>query len=126
MRRPQTAATLTDMPFTPRLVFVTASSLEEARNLARAILDQRLAACVNLIPGVESHYRWQGRLETAEEVMLVIKSSEEQFAALADVVRRRHSYECPEIVAVAPGEISPGYRAWWNEAMMEPDDGSAQ
>jgi periplasmic divalent cation tolerance protein len=103
------------MPFTPRLVFVTASSLEEARNLAQAILDEHLAACVNLVPGVESHYWWQGRLEKAAEVMLLIKSSAEQFEALAEVIRKRHSYECPEIVAVAPGEISPGYQAWWEK-----------
>ena len=103
------------MPFTPRLVFVTASSLDEARNLAQGILDQHLAACVNLIPGVESHYWWQGKLETAAEVMLLIKTSAEQFEALAELIRRRHSYECPEIVAVAPEEMSPGYRAWWEK-----------
>ena len=101
------------MPFTPRLVFVTASSVEEARKLAQAILEKHLAACVNLMPGIESHYWWQGKLEMATEVLLVIKSSAEQFEALAELVRTRHSYECPEIVAVAPGEISPGYRAWW-------------
>jgi periplasmic divalent cation tolerance protein len=106
-----------DMPFTPRLVLVTASSLEEARNLARGLLEARLAACVNLIPGMESHYRWQGRLETAEEVMLVIKSSAEQFEALAELVRRHHSYECPEIVAVAPEEMSPGYQVWWEKEL---------
>jgi periplasmic divalent cation tolerance protein len=111
------------MPFTPRLVFVTASSVEEARKLAQGILDQRLAACVNLIPCVESHYWWQGKVETASEVMLVIKSSAEQFEALAGFVRKHHSYECPEIVAVAPHEISPAYRSWWDEVMMKPDDG---
>jgi periplasmic divalent cation tolerance protein len=105
------------MAFTPRLVFVTASSLEEARNLAQGILGQHLAACVNLVPGVESHFWWQGRLDTAAEVMLVIKSSAEQFEALAGLIRRCHSYECPEIVAVAPGEMSPGYRAWWEKEM---------
>jgi len=108
-----------NMPFTPRLIFVTASSMEEARNLAQAILDQHLAACVNLISGVESHYWWQGKLETASEVMLVIKSSAEQFEALAELVRRLHSYECPEIVTVAPEEMSPGYRAWWEEQMRK-------
>ena len=101
------------MPFTPRLVFVTASGIAEARALAQAILEKRLAACVNLVPGVESHYWWQGKLETAAEVLLVIKSSAEQFEPLAELVRSRHSYDCPEIVAVAPGEISPAYRAWW-------------
>jgi periplasmic divalent cation tolerance protein len=111
------------MPFTPRLVFVTASSLEEARNLAQAILDKRLAACVNLIPGVESHYGWQGKLETAVEVMLVIKSSAEQFEALCEAIHLRHSYECPEIVAVAPEEMSPEYRTWWEGEMRSGDAG---
>ncbi len=111
------------MPFTPRLVFVTAPGLEEARKLAQGILDKRLAACVNLVPGLESHYWWQGKLETSAEVMMVIKSSAEQFETLAGFVRKHHSYECPEIVAVAPREISPGYRSWWDEAMMQPDDG---
>ncbi len=101
------------MPFTPHLVFVTASSLEEARRIARAVLEAHLGACANILPAVESQYWWQGKLETAQEVMLVIKSSAEQFAALSKVVRENHSYECPEIVAVAPGEILPEYRAWW-------------
>ena len=109
------------MPFTPRLVFVTAPSLEEARSLAKGILDKRLAACVNLIPGLESHYWWQGKMETAKEVMLVIKSSAEQFDAVAGFVRKHHSNECPEIIAVVPREISPGYRSWWDEAMMQLD-----
>src|SRR5471032_1326089 len=104
------------MPFTPRLILVTASSLDEARTIARAVLDQRLAACVNILPGVESHYWWQGKLESAPEVMLIIKSSAEQFEALAALVKEKHSYECPEIVAVPPGEIAPAYRKWWEDA----------
>ena len=111
------------MPFTPRLVYVTTPSRKEARKLAEGILDKHLAACVNILPGLESHYRWKGKLEKSSEVMLVIKSSAEQFEALAGFVRKHHSYECPEIVAVAPDKISPGYRSWWDEAMMESDDG---
>ena len=92
--------------------------------LAQAILEKHLAACVNLVPGVESHYWWQGKLETAAEVMLLIKSSAEQFEALAELVRARHSYKCPEIVAVAPEEMSPAYRAWWESACQDTDDRS--
>jgi len=114
------------MPFTPRIVFVTAPNLEEARTLAQGILEMRLAACVNLTPGVESRYWWRGKLETSSEIMLVIKSSAEQFEALAGFVRKHHSYECPEIMAIAAQEISPAYRSWWDEAMMEPDDGSTE
>lgn len=106
-----------NVSFTPRLVFVTASSMDEGRLLAQAILEKHLAACVNLVPGVESHYWWKGKLEMAAEVQLVIKSSAEQFEALAEVIRGLHSYDCPEIVAVAPEEISPEYRAWWEEEM---------
>ena len=111
------------MPFTPRLVFVTASSQKEARKLAKGILEHHLAACVNLLPKVESHFRWKGKVEKAKEIMLVIKSSAEQFETLAGFVRKHHSYECPEIVAVGAHEISPAYRSWWDEVMMKPDDG---
>ena len=100
---------------TPRLIFVTASSTDEARTIARAILEERLAACVNILPGVESHYWWQGKLESAPETMLIIKSSAEQFEALSALVKEKHSYECPEIIAVSPGEIAPAYRKWWEE-----------
>ena len=101
------------MPFTPRLVLVTASSRAEARALAEAILEKRLAACVNIVPGMESHYWWEGRLDHAEECLLLIKSSAEQFEALSMLVRERHSYACPEIIAVSPEAMSPAYRAWW-------------
>jgi periplasmic divalent cation tolerance protein len=105
---------------TPRLVLVTAASLDEARKLAGLLLEKRLAACVNLLPAVESHYRWQGKLETAAEVLLLIKTSAEQFEALAQVVREHHSYECPEIVALEPRDIAPAYRAWW-DAQVDPE-----
>ncbi len=104
------------MAFSPRLILVTASSVDEARVVARAILDQRLAACVTILPGVESHYWWQGKLESAPEVMLVIKSSAEQFGALAALVKEKHSYDCPEIVALSPEQVAPAYRKWWEES----------
>jgi len=110
------------MPFTPRLVHVTAPSVKEARKLAKGILEHRFAACVNIILEVESHYWWKGKLEKAKEVTLLIKSSREQFDALAGYVRKHHSYDCPEIVSVTPQEISPAYRSWWDEAMMKPSD----
>jgi len=102
---------------TPRLVLVTAASLEEARRIAAALLQPRLAACVNLVPGVESHYWWQGKLENGSEVLLLVKTSAEQFEAVATAVRAAHSYECPEIVALDPREMAPAYRAWWESEM---------
>jgi periplasmic divalent cation tolerance protein len=105
------------MPFTPRLVFVTASSMEEAQALAQGLLENHLAACVNLVPGMESHYWWQGRLEVAAEVLMMIKSSAEKFEALSQFVAENHSYECPEIVAMEPRDMAPTYRAWWESSL---------
>jgi periplasmic divalent cation tolerance protein len=101
----------------PRLVLVTAAGIEEARRIAEAVLGPRLAACVNILPGVESHYWWEGRREQGNEVLLLIKTSAEQFERVAEVVRANHSYTCPEIVALDPQEMAPGYRAWWEGEM---------
>jgi periplasmic divalent cation tolerance protein len=102
---------------TPRLVLVTASSVDEARRIADALLQPRLAACVNIVPGVESHYWWQGTREQGSEVLLMIKTSAEQFEAVSAAVRANHSYECPEIVALDPREMTPAYRAWWENEL---------
>jgi periplasmic divalent cation tolerance protein len=105
------------MAFTPRIVFIATPSLEEARNLAKLILEAHLAACVNLVPGVESHYWWKDKIENAAEVLLMIKSSAEQFEKLRELVSLHHSYECPEVVAVAPEEMAPTYREWWKTSL---------
>lgn len=105
------------MAFTPRLVMVTASSQEEACHLAQGLLSKHLVACVNLVPGIESHYWWQGKLEASTEVLMLIKTSAEQFEAVAEHVRGHHSYECPEIIALVPEQMAPTYRAWWEDSM---------
>lgn len=97
----------------PTIVLVTASSIEEARKIADALLDAKLAACANIIPGLESHYWWQGKKETATEFLLLIKTSLGQFEAVSEMVKKYHSYECPEIVALAPEAVSPAYLQWW-------------
>ena len=107
------------MSFTPRYVHVTAPSLEAARKLARLILEQHLAACVNLVPGLESHYWWKEKLESANEVLLLIKSSAEHFEALRKLVALHHEYECPEIVALEPREVAPLYLKWWEESVSQ-------
>ena len=101
--------------FTPRIVHVTASSFEEARRLTKLVLSAHLAACVNIVPKIESHYWWQGKLEQADEVLMLIKTSAEQFGALEKLIREQHSYVCPEIVAIDPKEITPAYRMWWEK-----------
>ena len=93
------------------VVYITASSRDEARALARALVEERLAACVNLLP-VESVYRWQGAVEEAAEVLLVVKTRRARLDALAARVRALHSYDVPEIIALPLVAGSPPYLQW--------------
>ena len=83
-----------------------------AGRIATALVDERLAACVNLLPGVRSVYRWQDRVEHAGEVLLLAKTTPARFAALRDRVVALHPYELPEVVAVEIGPSLPAYLEW--------------
>jgi len=96
------------------VVFSTCSSREEAARIARDLVEARLAACVNLIPAVSSVYRWQGAVEEAEEVALMIKSSRALFEPLRARIEKLHSYTTPEIVALPIVEGSEAYLQWMN------------
>ncbi len=93
------------------VVYVTASSSEEAARLARALVEARLAACVNRVP-VESVYRWEGAVEEAAEVLLIAKTTRARLAALADRVRALHSYTVPEIIVLPIVAGAPTYLDW--------------
>jgi len=95
------------------IVLVTCGSQKEARLIARALVEARLAACVNVLQApVESFYRWKETVETAREVLLVIKSSRKRFAALEAEVRRMHTYDVPEIIALPIERGSRPYLTW--------------
>lgn len=95
----------------------TVGSAEEADRLARALVERRLAACVNVVPGVVSHYRWQGELQRDEERLLVIKTRAERIEALRDALRELHPYELPELVAFEISAGSPEYLKWLDEGV---------
>ncbi|HME35090.1 MAG TPA: divalent-cation tolerance protein CutA [Candidatus Sulfotelmatobacter sp.] len=95
-----------------RIVLSTAGSEDEARNLARHLVEHQLAACVNIVPQIESIYRWQGKVESSQEWLLLIKTTAERFPAVRDAIRELHSYELPECVAVAIEDGSPLYLQW--------------
>ena len=97
------------------VVYVTAGSLDEADRLARVLVEERLAACVNRIGPIQSVYRWQGKLEQSEEQLLIIKTQKELFPALEKRVRELHSYSVPEIVAVPIVGGSQDYLGWLGE-----------
>jgi len=94
------------------VILITASSKEEARTLARDLVETRLAACANLLPGVQSLFHWNGKVEEAEEVLLILKSRAELFERIEARVRKLHSYEVPEIIALPILNGSAPYLAW--------------
>lgn len=104
-----------------RVVLVTCSSEEEASRIARALVVERLAACVNILESpVRSIYRWKGRVETAMEHLLVIKTRRARLRALEAIVKRLHSYDTPEMIALPVAEGSRRYLAWLDESVRPP------
>lgn len=83
-----------------------------ARRIAEALVDERLAACVNVLSGMRSVYRWQGQVERAEECQLLIKTTRARWPALQDRVRALHPYEVPELIALEIADGLPAYLAW--------------
>ena len=103
---------------TPLLVLTTAGTAFDVAALARELVEERLAACVNIIPRIESVYRWQGRIETDSEQLLLIKTTRERLDALRARLMARHPYEVPEFVVIEPDEVGEPYRAWLVESLQ--------
>lgn len=102
------------------LVFTPMPDTASAERLATALVTERLAACVSVLPAVRSVYRWQGALEQADEVPLLIKTTAARYGALEAAIRARHPYELPEIVAVPVTHGLPDYLTWVaNEVTLE-------
>ncbi len=95
-----------------RIVLSTAGSEEEARKIARHLVEKQLAACVNIVPHIESIYRWQGKVESSREWLLVIKTSAERFASVHAAIAEVHSYDLPECVSLAIEDGSADYLEW--------------
>lgn len=99
-----------------RVVLVTCGTLTEARRIARKVVGQRLAACVNiLLSPAESYYTWKGKLENAREYLLIIKTSSARLGILESEVRRLHSYDVPEFIALPIAAGSRDYLGWLGE-----------
>jgi periplasmic divalent cation tolerance protein len=94
------------------VVFITTSSYEEARKIADTLVDRKKAACVNIIPKVNSLFRWKGKIEEAEESLMVVKTRAELFSEVVSLVKSIHSYEVPEIIALPIVEGNPDYLEW--------------
>lgn len=100
-----------------RLVLVTCANPIQAKLIARSVVEKRLAACVNIVRSpIESHYRWKGRVEHARELLLLIKTTARRLAALEAEVKRLHSYDVPEFIALPIGAGSEAYLNWLAES----------
>lgn len=94
------------------MVLVMASSEEEAKTIARVLVEKKLAACVNLVKQVQSIFRWRGKLTEENEVMLILKTKSKQFRNLEDEIKKLHSYKVPEIIALPVISGSKDYLFW--------------
>ena len=103
------------------ICFSTCPDADSAGRIATALVDERLAACVNVLPGVRSTYRWQGRLQQADEVLLVIKTTADRYPALQARLPELHPYELPELVAVEACSGLPAYLDWVAEGSRQVD-----
>ena len=101
------------------IVLVACGSIKEAKRLGSALVEARLAACVNISTApVESIYRWKGRVERAKEFLLLVKSTRKRFAALRREIERLHSYDVPEIIALPIADGSAGYLRWLGDSVQ--------
>ncbi len=94
------------------ILFTAWPDLEKARSAASVLVEEKLAACANLIPAIESIYRWEGKVETAGEVLLMLKTTRAKYPEVEARIRALHPYEVPEIVSLRVSEGLPAYLRW--------------
>ncbi|MGB8543173.1 MAG: divalent-cation tolerance protein CutA [Candidatus Acidiferrales bacterium] len=100
------------------VVLVTCGSAKEARKIARAVVEKHLAACANVLSSpVQSVYRWKGRVESAKEFLLIIKTTKARFPKLKAEITRLHSYDVPEIIALRIAAGAPDYLTWISDSV---------
>ena len=102
------------------VVFCTCPKRETAERIAQALVEQGLAACVSLIPSVVSVYQWQGRLESEQEVLMLIKTRNSRYSDLEKAILSLHPYELPELIAVPVDKGLPGYLDWVEQCTNKP------
>lgn len=101
-----------------RVCLVTAPDLKTARRLARAVLLRKVAACANLVSGLESHYWWKGKLEKGKEVLILFKTTRARYSALEAIIRENHPYETPEIIALPIDSGYERYLSWISSSVQ--------
>ena len=100
------------------LTYTTCSDVRKAEKLATHLLQNRIAACINVLPGVKSFYRWQGKVATDAEVLLMIKTSRDLITEVRRVIEKLHDYDLPELIVVPIVDGSPDYLAWLERELI--------
>lgn len=116
----QCSGILLSMPVDQQIVLCTVPDRDTAEQIAANLVTERLAACVNIVPGITSVYRWENRIEKDAEHLLIIKTHSAVFDTLQDSIRRLHPYELPEVIAVPITDGLPEYLDWISTALAQP------
>jgi periplasmic divalent cation tolerance protein len=102
------------------VIFITCPNIKEANHIASVLIDKKLAACVNIIPKIDSIFRWQGKIDKASEVLLIVKSRKSLFKKIAATVKKHHSYDTPEIIALPIILGNKKYLHWLKDSTRAP------
>ncbi|BCD60243.1 MULTISPECIES: divalent-cation tolerance protein CutA [unclassified Nitratiruptor] len=100
-----------------KVVFSTVADMQTARDIAKSLVEKRVAACVNIVPGVLSVYEWQGKIEEDKELLLIIKTN--NFQNVQNVITQMHPYDVPEIIAMDIADIDEKYLSWMQSVLVE-------
>ncbi len=101
------------------VVLITAKDAQEGTKIAEHLVSQKLAACVNIVPGVQSIFWWDGKIDKAQEVLLIVKSKKSLFTKIVKTVRSVHSYDVPEIIALPIEQGFNSYLKWINKSVVK-------
>jgi periplasmic divalent cation tolerance protein len=104
------------------VVMTTVDKQEQAGVIGQVLIDKRLAACVNVIPGITSYYRWGGAAQTGKELMLMIKTRRDKYDEVIKAIKEHHSYEVPEIIAVPVSAGDESYLRWFDESCCDVEE----
>ena len=100
------------------IVLITVGSEEEAHKIAELLVNEKKAACVNIVPGIDSIFSWEGKIDSAQESLLLVKTRASLFPEIVELVKRMHSYEVPEIIALPIIAGSEDYLKWLDNACL--------
>lgn len=99
------------------VIFITASHEDEAKKIGKTIVEQKIAACVNIVPRIHSIYWWKGKIDESSETLLIVKTVKDNTDKVIELVKQLHSYEVPEVIAIDIAKGNPSYLSWIKDSV---------